>query len=330
MDKILSVSIAAYNVEKYLKECLEPFTVSNEVLEMCEVLIVDDGSKDSTAKIAGEFVEKYPDTFKLIQKENGGWGSTVNTGIKNATGKYFKQLDGDDYFSKENLELFLRTLREIDCDMVITPMRSFEDGTGNTIKIVDSFKDNDYSGGFSVSELPEKFIINMHYSTFLTDMLKNNHIRITEHAFYTDVEFVVKAFQSVKTIYVLHCPIYQYRLAREGQSVGLQGMRKHYKEHLNVIKNLFAYIDTANISDVNLKYIKKRLKYMLDTQYDFFFSLELSKEHKREFKDFDKWVKAEHYDYYSTDVKKLDILRKSHFMLYYPISKLAFKKLSNT
>ena len=89
MSKILSVTIPTYNVEKYLKQCLDSFIIP-EIIDDMEILIVNDGSTDSSPIIAKEYTEKYPDTFKLINKENGGHGSTINTGIANATGKYFK------------------------------------------------------------------------------------------------------------------------------------------------------------------------------------------------------------------------------------------------
>ena len=67
-QKILTVSIAAYNVSKYLDEALEPFTNSVYKDEL-EILIVDDGSKDDTAEIAKKYEERYPNTFKLVTKE---------------------------------------------------------------------------------------------------------------------------------------------------------------------------------------------------------------------------------------------------------------------
>ena len=83
MSKILSVTIPTYNVEKYLKQCLDSFIIP-EIIDDMEILIVNDGSTDSSPIIAKEYTEKYPDTFKLINKENGGHGSTINTGIANA------------------------------------------------------------------------------------------------------------------------------------------------------------------------------------------------------------------------------------------------------
>ena len=80
-NKVLSVSIAAYNVAGTLREALDPFLESG-VLDALDIMIVNDGSKDNTVEIATEYVAKYPGTFRLIDKENGGWGSTVNIGIE--------------------------------------------------------------------------------------------------------------------------------------------------------------------------------------------------------------------------------------------------------
>ena len=117
-EKILTVSIAAYNVEKYIDQTLKSLVVP-EIMDKLEVLVIDDGGKDSTVDIVERYVDQYPDTFKLIRKENGGWGSTVNCGLKNATGKYFKLLDGDDYFSE--LARFIDVLQQTDADLVYTP-----------------------------------------------------------------------------------------------------------------------------------------------------------------------------------------------------------------
>ena len=96
--KLLTISIAAYNVEKFLDKTLS--SLCNEsISEDVEVLIIDDGSKDKTSDIAKKYEKKNPKIFKYVYKENGGHGSTINKGIELAQGKYFRVLDGDDYFS---------------------------------------------------------------------------------------------------------------------------------------------------------------------------------------------------------------------------------------
>ena len=87
MQKILSISVAAYNMEKFIRQNLDSF-VHSAVAKDIEVLVIDDGSKDATAEIVREYERKYPDTVRLIQQENAGPGSTVNRGMDHATGKY--------------------------------------------------------------------------------------------------------------------------------------------------------------------------------------------------------------------------------------------------
>ena len=85
MDKLLTVVIPAYNIEKYEEQCLSSF-VKPKALPEIEVLVVNDGSSDRTVEIAEKYVQKYPDIFRVINKENGGHGSTINRGIEEARG----------------------------------------------------------------------------------------------------------------------------------------------------------------------------------------------------------------------------------------------------
>ena len=95
MDKILTVSVAAYNVEKFIRNTLDS-CIAEEIMTDLEVLVVDDGATDATAEIVREYEDKYPQTFRLIHKENGGYGTTVNRSMQEASGKYFRLLDGED------------------------------------------------------------------------------------------------------------------------------------------------------------------------------------------------------------------------------------------
>ena len=84
-------------MEKYLNKCLDSLIVEN--MNLLEVLIINDGSKDNSSNIAHVYENKYPNTFRVIDKENGNYGSCINRGIKEAKGKYIKVLDADDSFN---------------------------------------------------------------------------------------------------------------------------------------------------------------------------------------------------------------------------------------
>ena len=105
MEKILTVSIAAYNVQNYIKKTLDSLLVGK--IDDLEILVEDDGGTDNTINIVKEYEKKYPNVVKLIHKENGGYGSTINKSIEIASGRYFKQLDGDDWYDSENFTDFL-------------------------------------------------------------------------------------------------------------------------------------------------------------------------------------------------------------------------------
>lgn len=134
MEKILSIIIPAYNVEKYLKRCLFSIaTVNPLLLEKTEILIINDGSTDTTPDIALKYCQKYPGVFYLYSKENGGHGSAVNTGIHYASGKYFKVLDGDDWFATKELQKLIELLENLDVDIVASDYLCIKDGTGQVL-----------------------------------------------------------------------------------------------------------------------------------------------------------------------------------------------------
>lgn len=110
MEKLLTVVIPSYNVEQYLNQTLESFVIDSQWLEKLEILIVDDGSKDHTADIGKEYEHRYPGIFHVISKENGGHGSTINRGIQEAKGKYFKVVDGDDWVDSSGFQNFIKML----------------------------------------------------------------------------------------------------------------------------------------------------------------------------------------------------------------------------
>ena len=111
--KLLSFAIPCYNSEAYMEKCIESILLGGEEVE---ILIVNDGSKDRTAEIADAYEAKYPTICRAIHQENGGHGEAVNAGIRNATGRYFKVVDSDDWVDPDAYKAILSKLREYDSD----------------------------------------------------------------------------------------------------------------------------------------------------------------------------------------------------------------------
>jgi glycosyltransferase involved in cell wall biosynthesis len=108
--KVLTIAIPCYNSAAYMNKAIESLLIGSEDIE---ILIINDGSKDNTSVIADEYEKKYPNIIRAIHKENGGHGDAVNTGLKNASGLYFKVLDSDDWFDTESFKKVLNILRDM-------------------------------------------------------------------------------------------------------------------------------------------------------------------------------------------------------------------------
>ena len=112
-----SVIVPVYNVEKYIKKCLE--SVLNQDFDDYEIIVVDDETPDGSMKIVEGLAQKYPEKFNIIHQENKGLGGARNTGVAAAKGEYLIFIDSDDYIEKDMLSKIDARLSEIPCDMVM-------------------------------------------------------------------------------------------------------------------------------------------------------------------------------------------------------------------
>lgn len=90
--------------------------LTSKYLDDIELLVINDGSTDKTAEIVSQYQEKFPNSIKLVNKENGGYGSTINTSLQIATGKYYKTIDGDDWVHADELDCLIECLRKTSLD----------------------------------------------------------------------------------------------------------------------------------------------------------------------------------------------------------------------
>ncbi len=314
MDKILTISIAAYNVEKFLEQCLDSLLIPN--MEKLEILIENDGSKDNTAVLGKQYEEKYPGVIRLVNKENGGYGSTINNSIRLATGKYFKQLDGDDWFDTAHLQHLITQLEAVDADCIYTPYMEVYEEDGHTClrKIQDVS-----SGLYPIEDLIGlEWFKQMHALSFRTQLLQDHNVTILEHCFYTDQEYVIYPLLHTKTVYVLDQHIYCYRLGLAGQSVSLEGWKKHHEEHARVIKQLLSHYDELGLCPVAVKdAVSQRICMLLHDHYQLYLKLG---DKQKEMKALDSYIRKNHPDFFQlrkkSEGKRIKLLRLSGFMLY--------------
>lgn len=326
MKKILTISVAAYNSEKWIDKCLNSFIVP-EIIKDIEVLVINDGSTDRTRLIVQKYISKYPDTFFLIDKENGGHGSTINTSIKAARGRYFKIVDSDDWVEKEGIIALVNKLKNIEVDAVISPYY-IVDETYSSKTLMNSISELDrkyINRIVYIDQLNVKWNLSMHALTFRTEMLQSNFTKIDEKCFYVDLEYISFYISYVKTTFIMGKPVYNYLVGTNEQSINMSNMVKRRKEHLHVCRRL---LNHYRISDHNTDIIYDIVENCVMNEYRILFEITDYKESKKEIIEFENILKEIGSDIYDLIIvnglkeKKetamiVWILRKLHFQGYY-------------
>lgn len=303
MDKILTITIPAYNVEKYLDNILPTF-LDEKVLKKLEILIVNDGSKDKTKNIGQRYEELYPESICLIDKENGGHGSTINKGIELATGKYFKVVDGDDWVDTEEFVKFVEALENTESDVVATPYVRVNDVTHQ--REIKTFYNIEFEKEYRIDDIlnsmGEQYA--MHALTFKTAILKKIP-RISEHCFYVDMEYILYPLKYVNTIIFYDMPIYQYRIGNNEQSISVKSKQKNRNMHRRVINNLISFFKEEELSPEKRSFLSNRIKGLINAQIRIYLSFKPSSNIKRELMAFSNEMVKKAPDLYAEVPGKL-------------------------
>ena len=243
MKKILSVCIPTYNMEALLSRCLDSFIIEQNLMEQLEIIVVNDGSKDSSSKIAHEYAEKYPGTYIVVDKTNGNYGSCINAALKVATGKYFRICDADDCYDSAALSKYVEELQKTDADLTITP---FVERNFNDVERYRQIMDQDINGKLFIIEdirwTEWKYLQfrAMHCLAVKTHLLVDNHYKQLEGISYTDTQFVFFSTLYSNTCVFLDLPLYHYYLGRDGQTMSKESMARC---NLHFYKNAKAMLD---------------------------------------------------------------------------------------
>lgn len=243
MEKIITFIIPAYNVEKYLDKCLRSF-LEMSVLEQIEVLIVNDGSTDNTEIIARTYIEKYPTSYRILNKINGGHGSVINEGSLAAKGKFFKVIDADDWVITSNLPAFINRLKQCNADMILTPFHWVDLKSGKRKEqavdipipssVINMKEITENWGGY------EQCMV-FHCITYRTDFYKTYFHILPEHIFYEDQEYSSIPACHAENIEYWDIYIYQYMIGNVDQSVSFSKQAERMK-HLEIVsKNILSY-----------------------------------------------------------------------------------------
>ena len=317
-DKILSICIPSYNVEKYLSRCLRSL-VDHDMAGYTEILVIDDGSKDNTAVIGKAFADKYPGIVSVHSKENGGHGSTINYAMKIAKGKYFRVVDGDDWLDSRKLSELLKNIieKEIDVDVISSNYHEIDIDTADE-RAVTQEEEIDFYHKYSFEKLNVKNIyLTLASMMIKTEILRKMNVTLQEHAFYVDVEFILYPVPYINSIMFTPEFIYKYARGNAEQSVALPNMVKRYKHHTKVLQNVLSYEKKVKLSNGQRAYYDAIIERLLFTQYSLGLVYDEDKERGyARAKVFDKYLYREREDLYKKiekDMKLISLARKHNF-----------------
>ena len=227
----VSVIVPVYNVEKYLRKCLD--SLVNQTLKDIEIIIVNDGSPDNSQGIINEYVKKYPKKIKSYIQENGGQGAARNFALKKAKGKYIGFVDSDDYISLDMYEKMYNKIEQDKADIVICNNYIVNDDN------IDIEKDNSliYGDNFERAFFGKMAVWNKLYKK---DLIVNNKIEFAKRVWYEDLAFTVKTIISANKITFVDEPLYYY-IIREGSTMNNNNVRRNTELFL-AFDDLFSYL----------------------------------------------------------------------------------------
>lgn len=267
--KLISFAIPCYNSAAYMEKCIKSILTGGEDVE---IIIVNDGStKDNTAEIADSYAKKYPTIIKAVHQENGGHGQAVNTGLANATGKYFKVVDSDDWVDVKSLKRIIATLKGFidgeEPDMVVANYVYEKVGAkrkkvvryDNVFPVEQMFSWDDV-GKFKV----DQYIL-MHSVIYKTQVLKDSGVVLPKHTFYVDNIFVFEPLPFVEKMYYIDANFYRYFIGRDDQSVNESIMIKRIDQQIAVTKRMVDYFVEKDIDNKKRKmYMRNYLRIMME------------------------------------------------------------------
>ena len=287
----LSVIIPVYNVESYLKECLD--SVCNQTLEDIEIICIDDGSTDNSLNILKEYASS-DSRIKIISKENGGQATARNLGIREACGEYIAFVDSDDFIKPTMFEKLYSKAKHKNLDVVMCKIATYNNQTGE-------IKDNVWYYMLGVFREFNKNVFN-HKDTrqftceiavtpfnkiYKSSLLKENNIYFPEGLIFEDEKFFYDIYLRSKRVSIVDEPLYYYRINRKGSTVDIsknnnyidiipifKQIRETFKETGNyddykiLLANRFIHLEFARFTETSHEYKEKFFNLMKEDLND--------------------------------------------------------------
>ena len=244
----VSVIVPVYNVEKYLRKCLD--SLVNQTIDNYEVIIVNDGSKDESEKIINEYKNKYS-CIKAYKKENGGMSSARNYGLKYAKGEYIAFTDSDDFIEENMLEEMYNKAKKDDSDVVICDYYAINEQEKRYIKCHLNLS----------SDLKCEYLLSppMVWSKLIKKEVMDKE-KFTEKIYYEDLDICPRLFKHIKKISFVDKPLYNYYVQHSGSIMTQKKFTQRLLDIFTVLDNNKKILINDYFDELEYMYITNLLR----------------------------------------------------------------------
>lgn len=301
--KTLTFLIPCYNVSSCVSHCIDSMLV-DDILDDIEIILINDGSKDNTLDILHQYEAQYPSIIRVINKGNGGWGTAINLGIREAKGKYLKEVDADDWVSSDNFKEYITFLKANEIDYIATDYTEYFKAEDKYTR--HSYHKEIYNNPMSLNDFWENhsnaWDFPIHAITYRTQVLRDNDIKVGDR-YYGDIEYNLYPLPHVQTICALPINVTVYFRGSDEQSTSTAGYAKHYKDYAAMSQRITKFFqNTQTTLNHNLyRFIDETIRGTIVRTYHLMMSpIYAGKVEgvKEELLKYDKWLKATDIDLY--------------------------------
>lgn len=322
----ISVIIAVYNIENYVSKCLD--SVINQTYQNLEIIVIDDGSTDSSPAICDEYAKK-DERIKVIHKKNGGLSDARNAGLNVASGDYVGYVDGDDWIDSRMYEDMLVACIKYDAQVAVCRYKKIYkdetiDGSSNDVVVLSPAETWD----IYINEHPQYVIYNSVWSKlFRKDIVEDLEFPVGRNS--EDILYTTNAFCRMKQCVYLDTAYYNYVIDRDGSIMNKKSGKRSVEDEIP-----FFYEQIEILKKYHMKKEADMAQYQLYRRLLYYF---LGFYKNKQNRIYAEWIakrirneKAKIIQLYSGDfVKKGDIARMKLFLkspfLYFIINLLYYK-----
>lgn len=326
-SKLITIIVPTYNMEAYLDRCLSSLVVGDVnslLMQELEVIVVNDGSTDSSSAIAHQFEDRFPATFKVIDKSNGNYGSCINVALPQVKGRFVKILDADDWYDTDVFVEFMTFLKTTDVDMVYS---AFDTVNPEGKRIGVNELKEPHLQPLPFADHPScHSLLCMHGVTYRRALFDGLDYHQTEGIYYTDTEWIFLPMARVKTFTYFPKVLYRYFRGRPGQTMNPKVFQQNQRNlflalytRISIYQSCLKEGGKWNGIDINIDYIRHRCIMSVENEYFYLIARQRNAEFAACLSELDDTISKRFPEFY----KELD--NAVHPNNYFPRLQLPFR-----